>query len=109
GRSRRPGDRTLHHRREVSRDAAAACAGNGPTPLSVQAAAFPVVEEVSRLHLLEDAELRRYKDMFVRAPAIYLITDVRGVIQDANAAASAFFGATQRRIVGTALTALIAS
>ena len=60
-------------------------------------------------HLFERAELQRYRDLFVHAPVVYLTTDVHGVIREANAAASAYFGPTRRTIVGTALKELVAS
>ncbi len=65
--------------------------------------------DVHEAYLRGRAELQRYRDLFDHAPAIYVTTDVSGVIREANAAASAYFGATRRRIVGRALTELVAS
>ena len=43
-------------------------------------------------------ELRRYRELFDHAPAIYLTTDVNGVVREANAAAVSFFRVPQDRL-----------
>src|SRR5579871_6498437 len=54
-----------------------------------------------------DAERRRYEDLFEFAPDGYLVTDVRGVIQEANRAAVALLGRAEPDLIGQALTALM--
>ncbi|MFN2183135.1 MAG: sensor histidine kinase [Anaerolineae bacterium] len=50
-----------------------------------------------------EAERRRYLDVFEGAPYAYLVTNVGGLIQDANAAAMEMLGTPKRDLVGTPL------
>ena len=49
------------------------------------------------------AELGKYRDLFLQAPAIYLVTDTDGFVRDANTAALAFFHIPAGEILGTEL------
>ncbi len=69
----------------------------------------PVIEAASDLDVTDTAELGRYRDLFLRAPAIYLVTDTDGTVRDANAAALAFFHVPAGEILGTELLLLTTS
>jgi PAS domain S-box-containing protein len=51
-----------------------------------------------------EAEHRRYRDLFEFAPDAYLVTDLKGVIQEANGAAAALLCVPQERLPGLNLT-----
>jgi PAS domain S-box-containing protein len=52
-----------------------------------------------------DTERRRYQDLFDFAPDGYLVTDPKGIIQEANRAAAALLGAEPRFLAGKPLVA----
>ena len=43
---------------------------------------------------------QRYQDLFDAAPDAYLVTDIRGIIQEANRAAATLLATSQRQLVG---------
>lgn len=53
-------------------------------------------------------ERQRYQDLFEFAPDAYLVTDIDGVIQEANRAATALFHIAACRLIGKPLLAFIA-
>lgn len=55
------------------------------------------------------AERQRYQFLFECTPIPHLVTDVNGVIQEANRAAASLFGIGRRFLVGKPLTILIQS
>ena len=59
------------------------------------------------LRLVQD-NLLRYQELFDFAPVGYVVTDLRGVIIEANYAAAAMFGARKQFLVGTPLLFLVA-
>jgi PAS domain-containing protein len=48
-------------------------------------------DELVHTHAQLEAQRRRYQELFAFAPDGYLVTDMRGVIQEANQAAVALF------------------
>ncbi len=54
-----------------------------------------------------DAELRRYRDLFVQAPDAYVLTDPSGLIREANRAAGALLGMREDHLAGTPLVVLV--
>jgi two-component system, cell cycle sensor histidine kinase and response regulator CckA len=57
---------------------------------------------------MAESERQRYQDLFEFAPDGYLVTDVRGNIQEANRAAAALLCIDQKRLVGKPLVLFIA-
>lgn len=55
-----------------------------------------------------ESEGRRYRELFEFAPDGYLVTDVGGVIREANHAVAALFDVTANGLVGKPLTAYVA-
>src|SRR3712207_4398802 len=49
-------------------------------------------EELAVAHLQIDAERRRYRELFDLAPDAYLVTNLAGIITDANRSASSLLG-----------------
>jgi PAS domain S-box-containing protein len=54
-----------------------------------------------------DAERARYQELFEFAPYPYVLTDILGVISDANRAAGALFGLERRFLIGKPLQVFI--
>jgi len=50
-----------------------------------------------------EVERQRYRDLFEFAPDGYVVTDTAGVVQEANRAAAALLGITQKAVVGKPL------
>jgi PAS domain S-box-containing protein len=50
-----------------------------------------------------EAEIQRYQDLFTAAPLPYLVTSLDGTIRQANAAAAALLGASEKLLVGRSL------
>ncbi|MGJ3247456.1 MAG: PAS domain S-box protein [Elainellaceae cyanobacterium] len=63
-------------------------------------------EELHRTRLVLEAEHRQYQDLFKLAPDGYLITDLRGIIQEANQAAITLFN--HQHVIGKPFTVFIA-
>ena len=59
--------------------------------------------------LLIEEERARYRDLFEFAPDGYLVTDVRGAIQEANRAAAELFGIDEHFLVGKPLPSYLDS
>lgn len=94
-------------------------ANNASTPLAWEAlhALDAALEELNAVHehlreenetllstqLVLEAERRRYHDLFQFAPDCYLITDMRGVIRQANKAAAALLFTYQPAMAGKPL------
>jgi PAS domain S-box-containing protein len=55
-----------------------------------------------------EAERRRYQDLFDSAPDAYLVTDLEGVVREANRAAARLFGTPERFLAGKPLVLLVA-
>lgn len=65
-------------------------------------------EQLESVKQALELEHQRYRDLFEFAPDAYLITDVNGVIQEANDAASSLFCIDCQSLVGKSLIALVA-
>ncbi|MEA5505316.1 PAS domain S-box protein [Halotia wernerae UHCC 0503] len=63
-------------------------------------------ELVATRHLVE-AERQRYQDLFNFAPDAYLVTDLTGIIQEANHAAAQLLNARQAFLIGKPLSVFI--
>ncbi|XPM52579.2 MAG: PAS domain-containing sensor histidine kinase [Leptolyngbya sp. IPPAS B-1204] len=57
-------------------------------------------EELERLRHLAEQERRRYQDLFDFAPDGYLVTDICGLIQEANQAIANLLGRQRTRLIG---------
>ncbi|MUH01571.1 helix-turn-helix domain-containing protein [Scytonema sp. UIC 10036] len=57
---------------------------------------------------LLEAERQRYQDLFEFAPDAYLVTDILGIIQEANRAASQLLNVPQQHLVGKPITNYVA-
>ena len=66
-------------------------------------------DELGRARAAIEAEQRRYRDLFERAPDAYVVTDERGKVVQANAAARRLLNVSQRALVGKALAAYVES
>ena len=66
-------------------------------------------EELSRSRLRLEAERQRYQDLFEFAPDGYLVTDLEGVILEANRAAARLLNISPRFLRKRGLGTLIAS
>jgi PAS domain S-box-containing protein len=66
-------------------------------------------EELTAAHDLVDAERRRYQELFELAPDAYLVTNLDGLITEANRPASQLFGVPPQFLPGKALATYIAS
>jgi len=64
-------------------------------------------EEINASRLAVDAERARYHDLFELAPDGYLVTDVRGQIQDANRAAIMLLNVPDRYVAGKPMVVYI--
>ncbi len=65
-------------------------------------------EELMATRLEVEAERQRYHDLFEFAPDAYLVTDVRGVVQEANRAAAAMLNTRRNGLVGKPLVLFVA-
>jgi PAS domain S-box-containing protein len=65
-------------------------------------------EELIQTRQYVEAERQRYRELFEFAPDGYLVTDVEGVIQEANHAAVAMLGVRQDFLVGKPLVLFVA-
>lgn len=66
-------------------------------------------EELSATHQAIAEQHQRYQELFDFAPDGYLVTDVRGIIQNANQAAGNLFGVHQAFLVGKPLVIFVAN
>jgi PAS domain S-box-containing protein len=66
-------------------------------------------EELATAHLQTDVERRRYQELFELAPDAYLLTNLAGIISEANQSASRLFGIAAQFLPGKALAAYVAS
>jgi PAS domain S-box-containing protein len=66
-------------------------------------------EELAATHVQVDAERRRYQELFELAPDAYLVTNLDGIISEANQSASQLLGIPAQFLTGKALAAYIAS
>jgi PAS domain S-box-containing protein len=57
-------------------------------------------QELVATHQTIEVERQRYRELFELAPDGYLVTDIEGVIWEANRAASALLNVSQQRLVG---------
>ncbi len=86
------------------------------TELSVTIEELTVAEEEMRVQndalsaagMSLEAERQRYRDLFEFAPDPYLVTDLSGVVQEANRAAHALLGLGPRSLVGKPLLVHVA-
>jgi PAS domain S-box-containing protein len=66
-------------------------------------------EELNAAHLEVEVERQRYHELFELAPDAYLVTNLSGIIGEANQSASRLFGIAAQFLTGKALAAYIAS
>lgn len=66
-------------------------------------------EEILSAHLEVDAERRRYHELFDLAPDAYLVTNLAGIIVEANKSASCLIGIAQQYLIGKAIATYIVS
>ncbi|HEY5939623.1 MAG TPA: response regulator [Gemmatimonadales bacterium] len=66
-------------------------------------------EELMATHIELDRERRRYQELFDFAPGAYLITDLSGIVRQANRSASALLNVPPTFLPGKALAAYIAT
>src|SRR4051794_2946908 len=64
-------------------------------------------EELSATHLQLDTERRRYHELFDLAPDAYLVTDLAGIIKEANQSAASLLGIAPRYLTGKALATYV--
>jgi PAS domain S-box-containing protein len=65
------------------------------------------VAELRRAKAVLEAGRNRYLDLYVNAPIPYVIFDLAGTLKQVNHAAVATFGASARKLVGTAFAKLL--
>jgi PAS domain S-box-containing protein len=66
-------------------------------------------EELAAAHLQVEAERRRYHELFELAPDAYVVTNLTGIVSEANRSASRLFGIDPQFMVGKALAAYVES
>jgi len=66
-------------------------------------------EELITAHLDVEIERRRYQELFDLAPDAYLVTNLAGIIDEANLSASRLLGIAREFLIGKALAAYIAT
>jgi PAS domain S-box-containing protein len=66
-------------------------------------------EELVTAHLNIEIERRRYQELFDLAPDAYLVTNLAGIIDEANLSASRLLGIAREFLIGKALAAYIAT
>lgn len=64
-------------------------------------------EELADVREQLESQCRRFQDLFSAAPEAYLVTSLEGAIRQANCAAAALFGTTERSLIGRSLTAFV--
>ncbi|HAX76879.1 MAG TPA: hypothetical protein DCY88_13815 [Cyanobacteria bacterium UBA11372] len=64
-------------------------------------------EELLKSQQEIELQRQRYQDLFEFAPDGYLVTDVKGNIQEANRAATLLLGVNQKRLIGKPLSVFI--
>jgi two-component system, cell cycle sensor histidine kinase and response regulator CckA len=64
-------------------------------------------EELVATRQLVEAERQRYQDLFNFAPDAYLVTDVTGIIQEANYAAAQLLNVRQTSLIGKPLSVFV--
>jgi PAS domain S-box-containing protein len=64
-------------------------------------------EELTAAQLQVEAERRRYQELFELAPDAYVVTNLSGIISEANRSASRLFGIAPQFLSGKALAAYI--
>lgn len=65
-------------------------------------------EELELARQMVEAERQRYQDLFELAPDGYLVTDAKGIIQEANRAAASLVNVSQQELVGKPLIIFVA-
>lgn len=66
-------------------------------------------EELATIRIRLEAERQRSRELFELAPDAYLVTDMEGVVRDANAAALQLFARSHERLCDKPLTVLFIS
>lgn len=66
-------------------------------------------EELTAVRAAVETERQRYADLFQFAPDAYLVTDIKGTIQEANRAAAKLLDVSQQFLVGKPLNLFYAS
>jgi PAS domain S-box-containing protein len=66
-------------------------------------------EELNAVQLKLDIERQRYRELFELAPDAYLVTNLAGIVAEANQSAARLFGIAPHFLTGKALAAYIAS
>jgi PAS domain S-box-containing protein len=66
-------------------------------------------EELVSAHLQVEIERQRYQDLFQLAPDAYLVTDLMGIITEANLSSYRLLGVTPQFLAGKALAGFIAN
>jgi PAS domain S-box-containing protein len=64
-------------------------------------------EELSAAHFQLETERQRYQELFDLAPDAYLVTDLAGIIKEANQSASSLLGIAPQYLTGKALATYI--
>ncbi|HEX8272239.1 MAG TPA: PAS domain S-box protein [Longimicrobiaceae bacterium] len=64
-------------------------------------------DDLAASHYDLEAELRRYRDLFLAAPDAYLATDSEGVVREVNHAAAALLGARTEYLAGKPLAVFV--
>lgn len=59
-------------------------------------------------HLAVEEERRRYQQLFHFAPDAYLLTDLHGIVREANGSAASLLGAKPRSLSGKAIVSFVA-
>ena len=65
-------------------------------------------EALQVAHIQVEEERRRYQQLFHYAPDAYLLTDLAGIVREANRSAARLFGVDPRFMAGKALVAFVA-
>ncbi|MPV61524.1 PAS domain-containing protein, partial [Burkholderia sp. BE24] len=60
-------------------------------------------EQLAAAQQAIETERQRYQDLFNFAPDGYLVTDLNGVVQEANYAAASLFNVERQHLIGTLL------
>ena len=66
-------------------------------------------EQLTAAHLRVEMEQRRYQELFELAPDAYLVTDLTGIISEANISTSRLLGIPSQYLAGKALAAYVAA
>jgi PAS domain S-box-containing protein len=66
-------------------------------------------DELASTHLALDLERRRYQELFDFAPDAYLVTDLSGIVRQANRSAAAMLGVPSGFLPGKAMAAYVAN